>query len=80
VQWPIIINIGIYKVVEPLTDEEFDNIRGEKTVKIIENLRIIRGKIKVFSAKGLKALLKGTEMIESFDKKEDQDENITDDG
>jgi len=67
----VIINIGIYKVIKPLTDEGFDDIRGEKTVKIIENLRIIRGKIKVFSAKGFKALLKGTGIIESFDKEED---------
>jgi len=67
----MVINIEIYKTAKPLTDEKFDDIRGEETVKIIENLKIIRKKTKVFSVKELKALLKETEIIESFDKEED---------
>jgi len=71
VQWPVIINIEVYKIIKILTDKGFDDVRGEKAIKIIENLRIIRKKTKVFPVKRFKALLKRTGMVESFDKKKD---------
>jgi len=77
VQWPVQMSIVIYKSTGPPTEEGFDDLDEDDAVKFMEELKVIRGETKVFSAKGLKALLKGAGMADS-ESEEDLDEDMSD--
>jgi len=73
VQWPVQMSIKIYKAAGPPTEEGFEDVHGDDAVKMVEDLKIIRGETKVSPAKGLRALLKGAGIVDSDSEDEEQD-------
>ena len=70
------MSLGLLQLSGPPDQAGFADFDEDDAVKLVEQLRVIRGEAKVSPAKGLKALLKGAGVGGNGSDEDDEDEDI----
>lgn len=74
VQWPTQMSLGLFRSAGPTSATDFNDFDEDQAVRLVEQLRVIRGETKVSPEKGLMALLKGAGLDgEDSEEKEEED-------